>query len=100
MKISEDVGNLTPSEQKRIDELRGWDEVKVLYVTRALGGWLLIDVEYLKVRKTEKHEWPFRYKTRMYGKRGALLKIRSGNVYEDYDLVDDYTQTNFKRGWR
>ena len=95
MKISKDVGNITPSEQERIDELDANDSFKVLYITRARGGWLLVDIEKLNVRKTEEHEWPFKYSTRMYGKRGSLLQTRSGNIYEDYDLVDDYSCCNF-----
>jgi len=95
MKISADVGKITPSEQKRIDELDGNDKFKVLYVTRAAGGWLLIDIEKIEVRKTDKHEWPFKYCTRMYGKRGSLLQIRSGNIYEDYYLIDDFSRCNF-----
>jgi len=98
-KISKDVDKLTPSEQKRVDEINERDDVNILYITRARGGWLLIDIEYPNVRKTEKHEWPFRYKTRVYGKRGALLEIRSGNIYEDYDLVDNYSVTSFG-SWR
>ena len=94
-RISKDVGRITPSEQNRIDELKENDLFKILYITRAAGGWLLVDIEKVKVRKTDKHEPPFKYSTRMYGKRGSLLQIRSGNIYEDYYLIDDFSRCNF-----
>jgi len=96
MTISKHVGKLTPSEQKRIDEMKNNDDLNILYITRARGGWLLVDFEKLSVRKTDKHEWPFRYKTRIYGKRGKLLQTKSGNIYEDFDLIDDYTVCKFR----
>jgi hypothetical protein len=90
--IYEEGIKLTPSEQKVLGRKLVNPELKILRVERSIGGWLLITEEKLAIRKTEKHEPPFRYRRNMYGRRGARLKTWMGNqIFEDGGILDDFT---------
>lgn len=86
---------LSPSEKKRIANYHDSKIHKILYTCRSEGNYLMIFYERIRVRKTEKHEPPFKYVLAIYGKRGGCIRCKVGNVWdEEYNcIMDDFTIT-------
>lgn len=84
---------LTPSHKKVIQAKQESSIYKLLLITESQGGDLILHVEKPEIRKTDKHEAPFKYYELLIGKRGTELLRRCGNIYdhEDNMLIDNFT---------
>lgn len=92
MKISKYLGITTPSEDKVIKHAMDNSLWKVLHITRSTGGYLIISIEKIGVRKTKKHVPPFKYQNRVYNKWGKLKFYKTGNIWDCDDIIDDFTE--------
>lgn len=91
----ESVGRLTPSETRVIEKWRAADIYKLLAVWRSKGGDLVLVIETIAVRKTKKHKPPFKYRKRAFNKWGKQVWYKAGNIFDDGDIVDDWTGSNW-----
>lgn len=80
---------LTAGEQKRVERLSSRFE-KVLFTCRSEGGYLLVYTEIAEVLKSR-----FKYYKYVVGKRGGVIWIKKGNIYdaETNQIIDEGTET-------
>lgn len=88
------IGKLTPSETKMLDSYTNSEIYKLLYAARSNGGYLLAYVEKVEVRKTRKHQPPFKYFRAVINKWGKVITRYSGNIWskEHEDIIDDFSK--------
>lgn len=87
-----ELGKMSPSEVKQLEYYEKGSLYNLLYACRSSGGYLLLYVERKTVRKTDKHEPPFKYFRAVITKRGKQITRYSGNIWdaEEQDIIDDF----------
>ena len=95
--IIADLGKTTASELKVIERYKNSEVTKLLYVTRSRGNHLLVYYDRVYIRKTKKHEVPFKYCCVGFDKWGRRRFRKAGNIWSKRfnDIIDDFSKTNY-----